>query len=97
MKPGMTDKFVEWARHVPERMDEVRASMREQGVFEQRLFLERSKDGDFIVLYWKVEDPAKASATLQNSKRKIDLEMIEMIEATWDRTQVSRLELIFDL
>ena len=100
MKRGMTDQFVEWARQVPRRMDEVKASMKEQGVLEQRLFLERSPEGDFIILYWKVEDPAKATATLQNSKRQIDLEMVEMvemIEATWDRSQVSRLEIIFDL
>lgn len=78
-------------------MDEVKASMKEQGVLQQRLFLERSSDGDFIILSWTVEDPAKATAALQNSKRPIDVEMIEMIDATWDRSQVSRLELVFDL
>ncbi|MGB8062222.1 MAG: DUF6176 family protein [Candidatus Sulfotelmatobacter sp.] len=97
MKDGMTDKFVEWAKQVPKRMDEVKASMAEQGVLEQHIFLERSSDGDFIVFYWKVEDPAKASATFRQSKRKIDLEMIEMIETTWDRSQVYRLELVIDL
>jgi hypothetical protein len=47
--------FVEWARQVPKRMGEVKASMREQG------FSKRSLDGDFIVFI--VEDPAKAAAT----------------------------------
>jgi len=97
MKQGMTDKFVEWAKQVPTRIDEVRASMREQGVLEQCFFLERASDVDFIVLYWKVEDPEKARTAFQNSKRKIDLEMIEMIETTWDRSQVSRLECIMEL
>jgi hypothetical protein len=97
MKDGMTDKFVAWAKQVPKRMDEVKISMAEQGVLEEHIFLERSPDGDFIVFYWKVEDPAKASATFQRSKRKIDLEMIEMIETTWDRSQVSRLEPVMEL
>ena len=46
----------------------------------------------------QVEDPAKAAATFQNSKRSMDLEMIEMIDATCDRSQLSRLDssLIFD-
>jgi Family of unknown function (DUF6176) len=100
MKQGMTHKFVEWAKQVPRRMDEVKASMTEQGVLEQSIFLERASDGDFIVLYWKdwkVEDPEKARTAFQNSKRKIDLEMIEMIETTWDRSQVVRLECIMEL
>jgi hypothetical protein len=68
--------------------------MAEQGFLEEHIFLERSPDGGFIVLYWKVENPAKAGATFQLSKRKIDL---EMIETTWDRSQVSSLECIMEL
>ena len=97
LKPGMTDKFVEWAKQVPKRLDEVRASMSEQGVLEQNIFLERSAGGDFIVLYWKVEDLEKARAAFQASKKKIDLEMVEMIESTWDRTEVYRLEPLMEL
>jgi L-rhamnose mutarotase len=97
LKPGMTDKFVEWAKQVPTRMEEVKASMTEQGVLEQSIFLERAADGDFIVLYWKVVDAERARAIFQNSKRKIDLEMVEMIEKTWDRSQVSRLEPLMEV
>jgi len=97
MKQGMTDKFVEWAKRVPTRMDEVKDSMTEQGVLGQSIFLERASDGDFIVLYWKVENPEKARTAFQNSKRKIDLEMIEMIETTWDRSQVARLACIMEV
>ena len=97
MKRGMTDKFVQWAKQVPKRMDEVKASMMEQGVLEQSIFLERAPDGEFIVLFWKVADPEKARAAFQNSTRKIDLEMVEMIETTWDRSQVSKLEPVMEL
>ena len=97
LKHGMTDKFVQWARQIPNRLDEVKASMSEQGVLEQSIFLDRSPNGDFIVIYWKVEDLAKARAAFQNSTRRVDLEMTEMIEATWDRSEVSRLESIIEL
>jgi hypothetical protein len=97
IKDGMTNKFVEWARQMPKRMDEVRAAMTEQGVLEQHFFLEHSENGDFIVLYWRVHDAAQASAIFQLSRRKIDLEMIEMVETTWDRSHVSRLELIVEV
>lgn len=97
LKPGMTDKFTQWAKQVANRHDEARASMTEQGVIEQNIFLERGAGGDFIVLYWKVEDLGKARAVFQRSTRKIELEMTEMVEATWDKSQVVRLEPILEL
>ena len=97
LKPGMTDTFTQWAKQVANRLDEARASMTEQGVIEQNIFLERGAGGDFIVLYCKVEDLGKARAVFQRSTRKIDLEMTEMVEATWDKSQVVRLEPILEL
>jgi hypothetical protein len=75
LRPGMTERFTQWAKQVANRADEAKASMAEQGVIEQNIFLERGTDTDFIVLYWKVEDLDKARAVFQRSTRKIDLEM----------------------
>jgi len=97
LNPGMTDRFLEWARQVPSRMEEVRLSMSEQGVIAEHIFLDRTADGDFIIVYWKVEDLAKARAVFQSSTRKMDLEMTEMVELTWDRSQVARLEPVLEL
>jgi hypothetical protein len=97
MKSGMTDRFVEWAKQVPNRIDEFGICMKEQGILAEHIFLERSSDGDFIIFYWKAEDMAKARTTFQNSKRKIDLEMIAMMDSTWDRSNVSRLEPVMEL
>jgi hypothetical protein len=44
-----------------------------------------------------VEDLAKARAAFQKSTRKIDLEMMEIVDSTWDRSQVARLEPILEL
>jgi len=97
LKPGMTDKFVEWAKQVSKRTDEAKHYMNEQGVLAEHIFLERSAEGDFVIVYWNVEDLAKARAAFQNSTRKIDLEMMEIVDSTWDRSQVARLEPILDL
>jgi|SRR5579862_1908492 len=97
LKPGMTDKFVEWARQVSSRMDEAKRDMREQGVLAEHIFLERSSDGDFAIVYWSVEDLAKARSAFQSSTRKIDLEMMEIVDSTWDRSQVARLEPVLEL
>jgi hypothetical protein len=56
-----------------------------------------SPDGDFIIVYWKVEDLARARAVFQSSMRKMDLEMVEMVDSTWDRSQVARLEPVMEL
>ncbi len=92
----MTGMFLEWAKQVPNRMDEVKVSMREQGIIAEHIFLERTPDGDFIIFYCKSEDMAKTKAAFQKSDRKIDLEMIEMIDLTWDRSHVSRLEPVME-
>jgi hypothetical protein len=95
LKPGMTDKFVEWAKQVSKRTDEAKRYMNEQGVLAEHIFLERSAEGDFVIVYWNVEDLAKARSAFQASTRKIDLEMMEIVDSTWDRSQVARLEPIF--
>jgi hypothetical protein len=96
LKPGMTDKFLEWTKQIPDRMDEVRVTMREQGIIAEHIFLERTPERDFIIFYCKAEDMAKTKAVFQNSDRKIDLEMIEMIDLTWDRSHVSRLQPVLE-
>lgn len=97
LKPGMTDKFLDWAKQVSNRPDEAKRYMSEQGVLAEHIFLERSAEGDFVIVYWNVEDLAKARSAFQASARKIDLEMMEIVDSTWDRSQVARLERVLDL
>jgi len=97
LKPGMTDRFLEWAKQVSTRPDEAKRYMSEQGVLAEHIFLERSAEGDFVIVYWNVEDLAKARSAFQASARKIDLEMMEIVDSTWDRSQVARLEPVLEL
>ena len=97
LKPGMTDKFLDWAKQVSNRPDEAKRYMSEQGVLAEHIFLERSAEGDFVIVYWNVEDLAKARSAFQASTRKIDLEMMEIVDSTWDRSQVARLESVLEL
>lgn len=97
LKPGMTDKFVEWAKQVSHRPDEAKRYMSEQGILAEHIFLERSPEGDFAIVYWNVEDLAKAKSAFQSSTTKIDWEMMEIVDSTWDRSQVARLEPVLEL
>ena len=91
LKPGMTEVYLDFTKQVLNRKDELTASLKEQGIIAQHIFLERSPNGDFIFFYLKSEDLAKTRDTLYSSKRKIDLEMREMVDAAWDTSQVTRL------
>jgi hypothetical protein len=93
----MTDRFLEWAKQVSTRPDEAKRYMSEQGVLAEHIFLERSAEGDFVIVYWNVEDLAKARSAFQASTRQIDLEMMEIVDSTWDRSQVARLEPVLEL
>jgi hypothetical protein len=97
LKAGMTDKLVAWVSQVPGRMDEVEVSMREQGIIAEHIYLERSPDGDSIIFYVKAEDLAKTRDVFQNSTRSIDQEMIEICNATWDTSDVTRFEPVLEL
>jgi hypothetical protein len=62
LKPGMTDKFVEWARQVSNRIDEAKRDMREQGVLAEHIFsndLPKATSPSFIGAWkiWQRLDP----------------------------------------
>jgi len=97
LKTGMTDKFLAWAKQLPNRMDEVKIGMHEQGIIAEHIFLERSTEGDFIVFYVKADDLVKTRDIFQRSQRTIDVEFRHIVDETWDRSQVSRLEPVMEL
>jgi hypothetical protein len=97
LKPEMTGVYLDFTKQVLNRMDELMASMREQEIIAEHIFLDRSKDGDFIYFYLKSEDLAKTRDIFYSSKRKIDREMIEIIDATWDSSQATRLEPVVEI
>ena len=97
LKSGMAERFVTWARQVPNRVVEAAECKSNEGILAEHIFLERSAEGDFIIFYCQAEDMAKAREMLQKLKRRLDLEMTEMIDATWDRNRVSRLERTFEI
>lgn len=96
LKAVMTDKLVSWAKQLPNRMEEVAVAMKEQGIIAEHIFLERSMDGDSIIFYVKAEDLARTRDVFRSSVRAIDREMMEICDATWDTSQVTRFEPVMD-
>lgn len=97
LKSGMTGKFLAWAQQIPNRLDEAMLGMHEQGILAEHIFLERTPEGDFLVLYVKAENLDRMRDVFQYSRRKLDLEYKEIVDETWDRSAVMRLEKVMDL
>ena len=49
LKPGSLDRVREWATELRTRSDEVLATLRDEGVVIESVFLDSDEQGDFLV------------------------------------------------
>jgi hypothetical protein len=95
LRPGTTDRVVEFLRGLTDRPAEVQASLALEGVSVETLFLERTDRGDVLTFYLRAADLAVAAAAFQSSTLPLDRETAALIAETWERTVA--LELVVDL
>ncbi len=94
LKPGSLDQVREWAAELNRRKVEVMATLRDEGVSVEAVFLDSGEDGDYLLYYMKAENLAKASEVGRNSTHPIDSYHNTFKKATWDSTR--RLEKLVD-
>jgi hypothetical protein len=68
LKPGSLPRVQAWAAELNGRRDEVLATLRDEGVVVESVFL----DGQELVYYLKAKDVAQAQAVYARSRRAID-------------------------
>jgi hypothetical protein len=68
LKPGSLPRVQAWAAELNARRDEVLATLRDEGVVVESVFL----DGEELVYYLKAKDVAQAQAVYARSRRAID-------------------------
>jgi len=68
LKPGSLPRVQAWAAELNARRDEVLATLRDEGVIVESVFL----DGEDLVYYLKAKDVAQAQAVYAASKHAID-------------------------
>ncbi len=67
LKPGMVPRVREWARELNARMDEVLATLKDEGVNREIVFLEEGPDGDYLIYFMDAEDFEKGRKVFQSS------------------------------
>lgn len=95
LKPNSLKKAREWARVLNEREDEALATLRDEGVILETVFLDQSNEGDFLIYLMKAESFSKAREAAQKSVRSIDEFHQNFKRETWEGGK--QLEMLVDL
>ena len=53
LKPNSLEKVREWAQTINERKDEALATLRDEGVILETVFLDQNSEGDFLIYVMK--------------------------------------------
>jgi len=72
LKPGSLERVRAWAAELNRRPDEVLATLRDEGVVIESVFLDQTDDGDFLVYYMRARSLADARAVAQRSAHAVD-------------------------
>ncbi len=94
LKPGSLDRVREWATELRTRSDEVLATLRDEGVVIESVFLDSDEQGDFLVYYMKARSLEEAHAVVQSSSHPIDSYHQQFKVDTWQSQ--TPLELLVD-
>jgi hypothetical protein len=94
LRPGSLERVREWVRELQARSDEVLATLRDEGVLVESVFLDSDEHGDFLVYYMKARNLAAASETARRSAHPIDRYHQQFKVDTWE--DQTPLELLID-
>lgn len=95
LKPNLIEKAREWAQVINERKTEALATLRDESVILETVFLDRTTEGDFLIYFMKAENFEKAKETIEKSIHAIDEYHRNFKRECWE--DGSRLEMLVDL
>jgi len=96
LKPNSLERVREWAQTLNEtRRDEALATLRDETVIIEACFLDRTPDGDFIIVFMKAESFEQSRRAVEASSHDIDQYHQQFKKDTWESGQ--RLDLLVDL
>lgn len=95
LKPDSLARVREWAATINSRMDEALATLRDEGVVIESVFLDSASDGEFLIYYMKAESFEKATEVVQKSVHALDEYHQKFMRETC--VEGHKLELLVDL
>ena len=72
LKPGSLERVREWALEINNRSDEALATLVDEGVVIESVFLDETEHGDFLIYYMRAIDFEQSSAVVRKSTHSID-------------------------
>jgi hypothetical protein len=94
LKPASVARARAWAEELSRRAEEVLATLRDEGVAVESVFLDERSDGDFLIYYMKAGSLDQAAAVVQRSTHDIDVYHQQFKDETWESRR--SLELLVD-
>ena len=95
LKPDSIEKVQTWAKTINQRKDEALATLRDEKVILETVFLDQTSEGDFLVYVMKAESFEKAQAVFEKSVHAIDEYHQNFKRETWENGE--QLEMLVDL
>ena len=95
LKPNSLEKVREWAKTINEREREALATLRDESVILETVFLEQTSEGDFLIYLMKAENFEQAREAVQKSVHAIDEYHQNFKKETWETGE--KLEMLIDL
>lgn len=93
---GKTDELREWCAELADREDEVRATLRDEGMYTESAFLERTDDGDYLYYYMEAENLPAALDAFESSDHDVDREHREtMADVVAEDPALDEFELLY--
>ncbi len=95
LKPNSIEKVREWSKFINDRKDEAFATLRDESVILETVFLDQTDAGDFLIYLMKAESFDKAKQAARTSVHEIDEYHQNFKRETWEDGK--KLELLIDL
>ena len=95
LKPDSIERVREWAKTINERKSEARASMKDEQVILETVFLDQTSEGDFLISIMKAKSFEKSRESVQKSVHEIDQIHRKFKAETWENHIT--IELLIDL
>lgn len=97
LKPEGREAFLDFARSLASRREELLEVLAEEGLRAEAVFLDRDGERASLVLFTRADDLAAANAAYLASEHPIQVKMRSLQAAAFDLENARPLEVLLDL
>ena len=96
LKPNSLQRLKEWAEELNKRKYEALETLKDEGVYIEAAFIDKTEIGDFLIYFMKVDDLEHANQIAKRSKHAIDAYHKKFKIDCWESKEDLELLIDFD-